>query len=226
MHLSQLAELVFDWKTVNSHKDMLMRVVIVGVHLRDENASFHVEHRNNKCWLFSKPDRQSWDFVGQVCKVYLERLFVVLTHLFNPVLVGWYVRPFVAMSSNEVVELTLDEFSHVWLLNPLRNFTLHFRVVIHSGVLVPIILHFLIHLSKALLPAHAVIFRKLARFVSESVSHPVVAPILHPVTFVHLSLSVHAIFVAHIALIFIINANVVVSIKLLIRLVVAKTRKD
>ena len=95
--------------------------MVVWVHLCNQLSCNNVEHGDHKSRFLSQPDGKCWYLVGQVSEVDLERLLVVLAHLFNPVLVRGHVGSLITMGPDEVVELSLDEPSHFSLLDPLRD---------------------------------------------------------------------------------------------------------
>ena len=56
MHLTQLSQLVLHWEIVDANENVLVRVLVVGVHLSDKLHSNHVEHRDDECGLLGEPE--------------------------------------------------------------------------------------------------------------------------------------------------------------------------
>ena len=119
MHLTQLSQLVLHWEIVDAHENVLVRVLVVGVHLSDQLHRNHVEHRDDECGLLGEPDSKRGHFVRQVPEIDLEGLLVVLAHLFDTVLVRRGVVLLVAVAAHEVVELALDELGDLGPADPL-----------------------------------------------------------------------------------------------------------
>jgi len=77
---------------------------VVGEHFHHKLQRHNIEHGDHLRRLLSEPDGKSWHFVGEISKVDLERLLVILAHFLDAVRVSRRVILLVAELSHEVIE--------------------------------------------------------------------------------------------------------------------------
>jgi hypothetical protein len=80
MHLSQIPEFIFDWEVLDSHENLPVEFVVVGVKLTYQGAGDVVKAHKHERGLFREPDGEGWILVTQMVEDNLEALLVVLAH--------------------------------------------------------------------------------------------------------------------------------------------------
>lgn len=134
--LAKLAELVLDWETANSDKDLVVDEVVLRVDFADDVTCDLIQNWEHLLWLFCKPDCERWLLAGQVSEVDLEGLPVPLAHGLDAVFVHGLAGAAVSERLEEGLELSADEVDHFLLLDPLGEWALRVRVVVESTKIV------------------------------------------------------------------------------------------
>jgi len=233
MDLAQFTKLVLDWEAVHSDEEFVVNLRVVRVKLRHEVNSHQVEDGNHEGWLLSKPNSKSWLLVRQISEVNLEGLLVVLAHLHDSVFVSVLLGVLVLVGAEERLEFTLDEFTHLRLLNPLSDLTLGIRVVIDTRILVSIVClhHFVVHVLMAhalhsdlslQLVVHIVV---LFVVVYESIGHSGSVLVGMSVALIHITLSRSTICEVELVLRLVVDSDVIVVVELLICLIIPAKRR-
>lgn len=117
MNLSQVSKFIFYWKFLDSDKDLCKVLFVVWINFIHQFSSDLVHDWKHQCRLFCKPDSQSWVLGTKMGKNYFKSLLVVHTHLVESVFIV-VVSSVVSELSQEIVELVLDEYNHIFLLQP------------------------------------------------------------------------------------------------------------
>jgi hypothetical protein len=117
VNLSQVSQLVLNWKILHSHEDLVVDLVVVWINLNNYINGNLVDDVKHQLWLLSQPNGQSWVFSTQVIEDDFQDLFVILAHIMDLCLIK--IDSLISFEmSDELLELSLDIPDNLLLFKP------------------------------------------------------------------------------------------------------------
>lgn len=131
MKLSQIAQFVLNGQTLHSDIDLSMDLVVVWEDFSRDLSCCLVKNGQHAGWLFSKPNSQIRNLVGQTDKVNLERLQIRLAHFLDALFVNMHIV-FIGVVAQKVSKFAANEKCHIILRDPgLQTFTFRVSIVVN-----------------------------------------------------------------------------------------------